>query len=57
MLEKLGLMKTPEEEKEVIVLKVLGSDITLGLKAIKNDKSNKGRAALGVAKPLFWSTC
>ena len=36
----------------MIVLKVLGSDITLGLKAIKNDKSNKGRAALGVAKSL-----
>lgn len=28
------------------------NNLTQGLKAVKNDKSNKGRAALGVAKSL-----
>ena len=46
-------MQTPEEKKEVVVLKALASGITLGLKSIKNDRSNKGRAALGVAKSLL----
>ena len=52
VLEKLGLMKTAEEENEVIVLKALAGDLSQGLKAVKNDKSNKGRAALGAAKSL-----
>lgn len=52
VLEKRGLIKTPEEEKEVIALKALAGDLTQGLKAVKNDKSNKGRAALGAAKSL-----
>ena len=52
VLEKRGLMKTPEEEKEVIALKALAGDLSQGLKAVKNDKSNKGKAALGVAKSL-----
>lgn len=52
VLEKRGLIKTPEEEKEVIALKALAGDLTQGLKAVKNDKSNKGRVALGAAKSL-----
>ena len=52
MLEKRRLIKTPEEETEVIVLKELASNLSQGLKAVKNDKSNKGRAALGAAKSL-----
>ena len=52
MLEKRGPVKTPEEEKELIALKALASDLSQGLKAVKNDKSNKGRAALGAAKTL-----
>lgn len=28
------------------------NNLTQGLKAVKNDKSNKGRAALGAAKSL-----
>ena len=38
VLEKHGLMKTPEEEKEVIALKALASDLTQGLKVVKNYK-------------------
>jgi len=57
VLEEHGLIKTPEEEKEVIALKALAGDLTQGLKAVKNDMSNKGRAALGVAKSFFWSKC
>lgn len=52
VLEKRGLIKTPEEEKEVVALKALASDLSEGLKAVKKDKSNKGRAALGAAKLL-----
>ena len=42
----------PEEEKEVVALKALANDLSEGLTAIKKDKSNKGRAALEVAKSL-----
>jgi len=52
VLETRGLLKTPEEEKEVIALKALPGDLTQGLKDVKNDKSNKGRAVLGAAKSL-----
>ena len=52
VLGKGGLIKTPEEEKEVVALKALASDLAQGLKAVKNDKSNKRRAALGAAKSL-----
>jgi len=36
----------------VIALKALASDFSQGLKAVKNDKSNKGSTALGAAKSL-----
>ena len=52
ILEKRGLVKTPEEEKEVVVLKALASDLAEGIKAVKNDRSNKGRSALGAVKSL-----
>ena len=52
LLKKRGLVKTLEEEKEVIALKALTSDLSQGLKAVKNGKSNKGRAALKAAKSL-----
>ena len=47
-------MRTNEnaERGEVIALKALAGDLSQGLKAVKNDKSNKGKAALGVAKSL-----
>lgn len=51
VLEKRGLIKTPEEDK-VIALKALAGDLTQGLKAIKIDKSNKGIPVLGAAKSL-----
>ena len=52
VLEKRGLVRTPEEEKEVVALKALASDLSEGLKAVKKDKSNRGRAALAAAKSL-----
>ena len=52
VLEKRGLVRTPEEEKEVVELKALASDLSEGLKAVKKDKSNRGRAALAAAKSL-----
>ena len=52
VLQKRGLMKTPEEEKEVVVLKVLASDLMERIKAVKKDRSNEARAALGAAKSL-----
>ena len=36
----------------MIALEALAGDLSQGLKAVKNDKSNKGRAALGAAKSL-----
>jgi len=45
-------VKTPEEEKEMVALKALASDLAEGIKAVKNDRSNKGRSALGAAKSL-----
>lgn len=52
VLERRGVIKTPEEEKEVVALKALASDLSQGLKAVKKDKFNSGRAALSVAKSL-----
>jgi len=62
VLKKRRLIKTLEE-KDVIALKALASDLTQSLKAVKNEKSNKGRAALRAAKSLSFgqnvkkSTC
>lgn len=52
VLERRGVIKTPEEEKEVVALKALASDLSQGLKAVKKDKFNSGRTALSVAKSL-----
>ena len=58
VLKKRGLIKMPEEKKGVVELKALASDLSEGLKAVKKDKSNKERAALGAAKLLsFWTEC
>ena len=35
VLEKRGLVRTPEEEKEVVALEALASDLSKGLKAVK----------------------
>ena len=51
VFEKRGLVRTLEEEK-VVALKALASDLSVGLKAVKKDKSNRGRAALAAAKSL-----
>lgn len=55
VLEKRELMKTTEDEKEVIALRALASDLTQGLNAVKNDKSNKARVTLVAAKSLSFS--
>ena len=55
VLEKRGIMKTPEDEKEVIAVRALASDLTQGLNAVQNDKSNKARVALAAAKSLSFS--
>ena len=43
--EKRGLVKTPEEEKEVAALKALASDLAEGIKAIKNVSTDGTRSS------------
>lgn len=43
-----------EEEKEVVVFKVLVSDFAEGIKVIKNVRLNEVRMVFGVAKLFFF---
>ena len=51
-LEKKGLVKSPEEEKEMEALRAITSDLTSGIKHLKRNKKNEGRAAFGAIKSL-----
>ena len=46
ILANRGLVKTPEEQKELSTLKALASDISEGLNEVKRSGSNEKRAAL-----------
>lgn len=45
VLTKRGLIKSPEEQKEMSTLRALASDISQGLKIVKHSGSNEKRAA------------
>ena len=51
-LEKKGLVISREEEKEMEALKAITSDRTSGIKHLKRNKKNEGRAAFGAIKSL-----
>ena len=52
ILEKHGLMKSPEEENKIVALKAMASDFPEGIKVIKNARSNNALEALGAVKTL-----
>ena len=51
-LEKKGLVKSPEEGKEMEALRAITSDITSGIKHLKRNEKNEGRAAFRPIKSL-----
>jgi len=51
-LLKKGLVKSPEEEKEVEVLRVVASDLSSAIKVLKRNNKNEGRAAFNTMKSL-----
>ena len=51
-LEKKGLVTSPEEEKEMEALRAITSDLTSGIRHLKRNKRNEGRAAFGAIKSL-----
>ncbi|KAL9976804.1 hypothetical protein ACROYT_G014138 [Oculina patagonica] len=51
-LEKKGLIKSPEEEKEMEALRAITTDLTSGIKHLKRNKKSEGRAAFGAIKSL-----
>ena len=52
ILAKSGLLKTPEEQKELSTLRVLASDISEGCNELKRSGSNEKRAALRACTSL-----
>ena len=51
-LEKKGLVKSPEEEKEMEALRAITSDLTSGIKHLTRNKKNKGCTAFVAIKSL-----
>ena len=52
ILVKKGLVKTPEEEKEMTALRALAADISEGVEHVKKSGSNANRAAYSAFKTL-----
>lgn len=52
ILCKKGMLRTPEEEKEVLALKAMAEDLKEGIGQVKKDNSKTGRAAFGAMKSL-----
>ena len=46
------MLRTPEEEKEVLALKAMAEDLQEGIGQVKKDNSKTGRAAFGATKSL-----
>lgn len=51
-LQKKGLIKSPEEEKEMEALRAITTDLSSGIKHLKRNNKNEGRAAFGAMKSL-----
>lgn len=51
-LKKKGLIKSPEEEKEIEALKAITSDPSSGIEHLKRNKKHEGRAAFRAIKSL-----
>lgn len=51
-LQKKGLIKSPEEEKEMEALRAITTDLSNGIKHLKRNNKNEGRAAFGAMKSL-----
>ena len=52
ILSKKDMLRTPEEEKEVLALKAMADDLKEGMSQVKKDNSKTGRAAFGATKAL-----
>ena len=52
ILSQKGMLRTPEEEKEVLALKAMAEDLKEGIGQVKKDNSKTGRAAFGATKSL-----
>ena len=52
ILIKKGIMRTPEDAKEVEALIAIAQDLREGPSVVKSDKTNSGRAAYTAAKSL-----
>ena len=51
-LHEKGLVKSPEEEKEVEALRAVATDLSGAIKVLKHDKKKESQAAFGAMKSL-----
>lgn len=58
-LHEEGLVKSPEEEKEVEALKAMATDLSGAIEVLKHDKKKESQAAFGAMKSLasLWRNC